>query len=58
MLISIVVLHPRLDPTLCYHVSGAHASSGGGMDIRFPTLPTRGLRLGLRTKETRLQSIA
>ena len=42
MLISIVILQPHSGPTLCYPVSGAQASSRGGLDIRFPALPPGG----------------
>lgn len=58
MLVGVVALQPHSDPQLCYHVPGTQASSGGGMSIRFSTLPPKGLRLGPRTKETRLQSPA
>lgn len=42
----------------CYFVSGTQASSRGAVDVRYPTVPPKHLRLGLRTKETRLQSTA
>lgn len=60
MAIDIVASHPQSDPGFRHHVcvSGAQAGKGGGMDIGSRTLPPKGLRLGLRTKGTGLQSTA